>query len=526
MEDLETTDDFVTAQRIYKFDHGLFIKRELRSAEIMHDSWGEPMLAPKNSKPRLQNEFLMLKYLQKHTNIPDPSPISYTEEEGGVGVLTVAKVPNTACSLSQYKEADRDLVLQKVDLELSTKILPALRKHTSCRLGGMNEDELLLLPPRVAINTGREWERVDAREPKFVLCHNDLSQGNIFIDRSTHTITATIDWEYSGYYPPKVEEELWRHDPDDHWHTDKPEVLWGLLDDSMARERPEKQRHVNTDTVIKEWRTKHRDYELYADCFVKRELKPSELKSNKQGEHIMPPFDSQARLQNEFLILKYLWKHSNLPVPEPIGFVVEDDVGILTVAAVPAGAVALANYEGTDRDAVVHKVGLELTTEVLSIMHQHTPHRLGGRNADELVLLPPRIATNTGRQWPRVSRYHLEPPFVLCHNDLDQSNIFINPATHAIVAIVDWEYAGYYPPEIEAPLWSKVYTSTGTQTRPGFCGGCWTTSQDANNAVVVRSRRREGRHGWHASGSFTPMMRRVRKTMLTSRPTSLQMRLL
>ncbi|KAK4954605.1 hypothetical protein LTR10_008038 [Elasticomyces elasticus] len=453
MGDLETTDDFMTAQRVYKFDHGLFIKRELRSAEIMHDNWGAPMLAPKNSKPRLQNEFLMLKYLQKHTNIPVPSPISYIEEDGGIGVLTVAKVPNTACSLSQYKEADRDLVLQKVDLEFSTKILPALRKYTSCRLGGMNEDELLLLPQRVAINTGREWERVVSREPKFVLCHNDLSQGNIFIDRSTHAIAAIIDWEYAGYYPPELEEELWRHDPDDHWQTDRPEVLWGLLDDLMARESPEKQRHTDTDTVIKEWQTEHRGYKLYADCFVKSELKASERKTSNRGEPIRPPNDSRARLQNEFLILKYLWKHSNLPVPEPISFVVEDDVGILTVAAIPASATMLADYEGTDRDSVVHKVGLELTTEVLPIMHQHTSHRLGGRNADELVLLPPRVAVNTGKQWPRVTRYHLEAPFVLCHNDLNQSNISIDLSTHAIVAIVGWEYAGYYPMETEAPLW-------------------------------------------------------------------------
>ncbi|KAK3655924.1 hypothetical protein LTR22_009933 [Elasticomyces elasticus] len=276
MGDEETTDDFVTAQRVYKFDHGLFIKRELRLAEIMHDNWGEPI------------------------------PISYTEEEGGIGVLTVAKVPNTACSLSQYKEADRDLVLQKVDLELFTEILPALRKHTSCRLGGMNEDELLLLPPRVAMNTGREWERVVSREPKFVLCHNDLSQGNIFIDRSTHDIAAIIDWEYAGYYPPELEEELWKHDPNDHWHTDKPEVLWGLLDDLMAREPPEKQRHIDTDILIKEWRTEHRGHKLYADCFVNRELKASERRTSNREEPIMPPIESRARLQNEFLILKYL----------------------------------------------------------------------------------------------------------------------------------------------------------------------------------------------------------------------------
>jgi hypothetical protein len=46
---------------------------------------------------------------------------------------------------------------------------------------------------------------------------------------------------------------------------------------------------------------------------------------------------------------------------------------------------------------------------------------------------------------------------VLCHNDLAQHNIMVDPETLQPVAILDWEYAGYYPPEVEACLWYKPY---------------------------------------------------------------------
>jgi thiamine kinase-like enzyme len=42
---------------------------------------------------------------------------------------------------------------------------------------------------------------------------------------------------------------------------------------------------------------------------------------------------------------------------------------------------------------------------------------------------------------------------VFCHNDLSPSNIFIDPKSFAIVSIIDWGYAGFYPEEFELPLW-------------------------------------------------------------------------
>ncbi|MCJ1265527.1 hypothetical protein MMC22_005407, partial [Lobaria immixta] len=42
--------------------------------------------------------------------------------------------------------------------------------------------------------------------------------------------------------------------------------------------------------------------------------------------------------------------------------------------------------------------------------------------------------------------------FVFCHNDLGQQNIIVNSETLITAAIIDWEFAGYYPPFFEYPF--------------------------------------------------------------------------
>lgn len=44
---------------------------------------------------------------------------------------------------------------------------------------------------------------------------------------------------------------------------------------------------------------------------------------------------------------------------------------------------------------------------------------------------------------------------VFCHNDLSASNVIVDPDTLAIKAIIDWEYAGFYPPEFEAEFFHR-----------------------------------------------------------------------
>ncbi|KAF8065975.1 kinase-like domain-containing protein [Lyophyllum atratum] len=45
--------------------------------------------------------------------------------------------------------------------------------------------------------------------------------------------------------------------------------------------------------------------------------------------------------------------------------------------------------------------------------------------------------------------------FVLCHNDVSQYNVMVDETTLKINAILDWEYAGYYPPEFDGAFYLR-----------------------------------------------------------------------
>lgn len=67
---------------------------------------------------------------------------------------------------------------------------------------------------------------------------------------------------------------------------------------------------------------------------------------------------------------------------------------------------------------------------------------------------PQRVCGRDRRKWPCIS---LETEdFVLCHNDLGPQNIFIDLTSFEIVAIIDWEFAGYFLMEFELPLWREL----------------------------------------------------------------------
>lgn len=45
--------------------------------------------------------------------------------------------------------------------------------------------------------------------------------------------------------------------------------------------------------------------------------------------------------------------------------------------------------------------------------------------------------------------------FVFCYNNLSTHNIFINKDIFKINAILDWEYAGFFPPQFEAKYFQR-----------------------------------------------------------------------
>lgn len=44
---------------------------------------------------------------------------------------------------------------------------------------------------------------------------------------------------------------------------------------------------------------------------------------------------------------------------------------------------------------------------------------------------------------------------VFCHNDFSAHNVIVDPETLKVNAVIDWEYAGFYPNEFEGVYYRR-----------------------------------------------------------------------
>ena len=70
-----------------------------------------------------------------------------------------------------------------------------------------------------------------------------------------------------------------------------------------------------------------------------------------------------------------------------------------------------------------------------------------------ILSLPSVIYFHHFSQWAQ--QYLPEKEFVFCHGDLAQGNILVDRETLKIVAVIDWEYGGFFPPELEIPFYES-----------------------------------------------------------------------
>lgn len=48
-----------------------------------------------------------------------------------------------------------------------------------------------------------------------------------------------------------------------------------------------------------------------------------------------------------------------------------------------------------------------------------------------------------------------QPDLVFSHNDLTEANVLVDRENLKIKAIIDWEFAGFYPPEFDRPFYKR-----------------------------------------------------------------------
>ena len=162
------------------------------------------------------------------------------------------------------------------------------------------------------------------------------------------------------------------------------------------------------------------------------------------------PWMSKERLVNEYTTLEYIAERTTIPVPKPLhlGYV----NGCLAMTTEWVDGVPFDDLDPQIRSTLYLDEYVRTTVlPQLSALRSPTSGTIRG------VVLPPRRVFDNypQRRWcPRTSE---KEEYHFTHNDLSQHNFLCNEKTGKVEAVIDWEFAGYYPSFFEAPLWRAPY---------------------------------------------------------------------
>ncbi|KAH9216211.1 kinase-like domain-containing protein [Leptodontidium sp. 2 PMI_412] len=190
--------------------------------------------------------------------------------------------------------------------------------------------------------------------------------------------------------------------------------------------------------------TFERKYYHRGDVFIKRSLRPREFRTGYRGLHV--PRVGKERLLNEAASLRYIHEMTNIPVPT-VYCDFEDDQAYYLITEYIQG-VSMSELSDEQKATVFEEINERLTT-----VRNLKSKNIGGPSG--IVIPPYRVTLKTEND-----DWALQPSdtdeYVFCHNDLSQHNIIVNPDTLKINAIIDWEYAGFYPDFFEAPFITRL----------------------------------------------------------------------
>jgi len=194
-------------------------------------------------------------------------------------------------------------------------------------------------------------------------------------------------------------------------------------------------------------------YRVGNSC-IKRTLRRHEWQSAPNGSLVVPPTSYVQRWKTDATILEYLRKHTNIPLPK-LQCTFEDDGAFYHLTELVEG-VSMTELSEDKKQVVMKELSMHVAT-----MHSLTSKSPGVPG--QLLLCPPQRVFRG--QWkinscwkPRVLNEDEE--YRLCHNDLGQHNVIVDPDTLEIKAIIDWEFAGFWPEWFDRPFWQRVGPSS------------------------------------------------------------------
>ncbi|KAL1667130.1 kinase-like domain-containing protein [Schizophyllum commune] len=455
-----------------------FLKRSLTEAEwAIRASDKSVIPASCDVRAHIRNEAAATAYVRANTNVPVPNVVCCFED-GGRTYLLEDEVPGV--TMAELPDEAKPVVIAELEGHLRT--IHALK---GTAMGGFCGDACLPYRLAQALPKGEKLVCKPEVPYELVLCHNDLSQHNVIVDPETLKVNAIIDWEFSGFYPQEFEGGFYKrpgpsgalkkynevsdvprllqiveeckgnvsHDPDEAVHpaaktmpvpasSDLPRQTF--LELNPLRVRDPGCTYITCDRKY---------YELVGqdgvERFMKRSLTEAEWAIRaRDGARIPPAYDVAAHIRNEAAAIAFVRAHTNIPVPNVIcsfddggrSYLIEDKVPGISMSKLPDDA----------KVTVMREVEAHIRT-----LQSVKGTTMGGFCG--VACLPFRVSCIFPRgETPQVT-FRPDVPYelVLCHNDMAQHNIIVDPETLKINAIIDWEFAGFYPKEFEAAFYKR-----------------------------------------------------------------------
>ncbi|WVW84732.1 hypothetical protein I302_106767 [Kwoniella bestiolae CBS 10118] len=186
---------------------------------------------------------------------------------------------------------------------------------------------------------------------------------------------------------------------------------------------------------------------------IKRSTTPEEasIPLNRAGTPAERTERSFSSLQNEALALGFLERYTKIPIPKVTAFF-EDRSCLYLIQGYVEDAIP-----AIDTPSHLHPHITRQLERYMSQIHNIRSETLHSFTKE--VHLPARLISTKAilcnLQYPQdpQSRY------VLCHGDLGWQNVMVDPKTGDIKAIIDWEYSGFYPIEVEGDYWRRWWTA-------------------------------------------------------------------
>ncbi|CEJ82702.1 hypothetical protein VHEMI02751 [[Torrubiella] hemipterigena] len=200
-------------------------------------------------------------------------------------------------------------------------------------------------------------------------------------------------------------------------------------------------------------------YIVTPKSFIKRTLRRHEWQTAWNSRLIIPSQCWPQRWRTDAANLAFIAANTTIPVPR-VNFAFEDD-GAFYFSTRMVDGVSMRSLPD-DKKAVV-QADLDGYIAQLRALKRDRP----GVPGSDLLCPPirvyeePEVTGNGG--WNAHCCFRLKPgwrptpgeEYVFCHNDLGRHNILVNPETLKVMAVIDWEYGGFWPAWFEGHFWKR-----------------------------------------------------------------------